>query len=539
LATAANNYTVLKQTSILPWANFAATPILSLPDSLSNCGGLYGYQVCLPDQIGCTSNSNISITNLLNNNPPPDVILDSASVNLPNQLVNLGWEPSPITSVVAYVVFKEINGVMTPIDTVFGIGNTHFTDPNSSPGTNSEAYSVQAIDSCGNASRTSIVHRTILLAYLVNSCKGEVSLLWNPYLGFSVSGYAIYVKSGNQPYTQVANVAGNVQSYTLQNIEPNTNYCIYIRAFATQTGLSASGNEVCFVANSIKLSQFTYMNYATVLDDNTAALKCYVDTAANIVSYRVSRYNVEGTFSQTLTTLPFNPNSPFIYYTDFSASTPTTSYEYKIGVMDACGNESGISNMGRTICLKGYADEAFMNRLNWNYYAQWSGGVKGYNLYACSDKNRSNAYLLASFDANGNKFDHNVADSLEGKGNFCYYVEAFEDTGNIYGFMENSQSNVVCLHQEPEFYIPSAFMIGGKSGNFGPRGIFIREAKKYAFSIWTRWGERIFWTDVPGQDWDGTFKGELVPVSVYVYLVDFMSQSGKYITRSGRVTVIR
>lgn len=183
--------------------------------------------------------------------------------------------------------------------------------------------------------------------------------------------------------------------------------------------------------------------------------------------------------------------------------------------------------------------EGYVNRLNWNPYADWSGGVLCYNLFTCEDSKKTNPVLLSNFDNTTINFNHDVADSISGKGVFCYYIEALEDEGNVYGFQEKSYSNVVCLLQEPEFYIASGFLIDGKSGPYGPKGIFIKQAKNYAFSIWTRWGERIFWTNVPGENWDGTYQGQKVQMGMYVYLVDYKSMSGKYITRSGRVMVVR
>lgn len=67
----------------------------------------------------------------------------------------------------------------------------------------------------------------------------------------------------------------------------SSTYCFFIRAKSSDIGISASSNEICFVANVIDLADYTYMNYATVENDFTAELKCYIDTSADIASYVV------------------------------------------------------------------------------------------------------------------------------------------------------------------------------------------------------------------------------------------------------------
>ena len=63
----------------------------------------------------------------------------------------------------------------------------------------------------------------------------------------------------------------------------------------------------------------------------------------------------------------------FIRYYDNSAKTQETAYEYKIFIVDACGNLTGVSNVGTTIFLQGEALPGFTNKLSWNFYKEWAG----------------------------------------------------------------------------------------------------------------------------------------------------------------------
>jgi hypothetical protein len=539
LASSYPFYRVFKQIDNGPWIQVATTANLSYNDSFLNCSAAINYRIDMQDSIGCISSSNIDSVIFTNNVAPQNMDLDSVSVILSSQLVQLGWSPSIDTDVNAYIILQEVNGVLTPIDTVFGYNNTSYFNPNSNPGNGSEIYGIAPMDSCNNVGAASILHHSIFLNYQVNGCLGKVDLTWSPYSGFNgISNYLVYVKQDNQPYTLAATVSGATQKLTYTNMVSSSTYCFYVRALSSNGTISAASNQICFVANVIDLADFTYMNYATVENDFTAALKCYIDTSADIASYLVTRRKIPFGTNDTLGVFLIDTYDEFIRFYDNSAKTQETSYEYKIFIIDACGNLTGVSNVGTTIYLQGEALAGFTNILNWNFYNEWDGKVETYNLYSCADYSKKNATLLATFDKNGKYFEHDVSELIPVDGTICYFVEAIEGTTNQYGFLEKSYSNVICLEQEPVLYIPNAYVFGGLSENFGPKGIYENMAADYNFSIWNRWGEKIFETKTPGQNWDATYKGSKVPIGVYVYMLDYTSIKGKYINRIGIVTVI-
>jgi hypothetical protein len=531
-------YRVFKRVDSGPW-QVSTTPNLFFDDSFLNCSATINYRVELQDSLGCVSSSNIDSVIFTNNVPPANMDLDSVSVDLASQLTQLGWSPSLDTDVDRYIILQEINGVLTPIDTIFGYNNTSYLNLNSNPGNGPEIYGIAALDSCDNFGNASLLHHSIYLTHQVNGCLGKVDLAWSPYFGFNgISNYLIYVKKDNQPYTLAATVSGATQTFTYTNMNNSSTYCFYVRAMSNTGAISASSNEVCFVANVIDLADFTYMNYATVENDFTAALKCYIDTAADIASYIVTRRKLPFGSNDTLGVFLIDTYDEFIRYYDNSTKAQEAAYEYKIFIIDACGNLTGVSNIGTTIFLQGEAMPGFTNKLSWNFYKAWDGKVATYNLYTCDDKLKQNPNLVASFDSTGKYFEHYVAEITPADGTICYFIEALEGTGNQYGFLEKSYSNVICLEQEPVLYIPNAFVFGGLSKDFGPKGIYENMAAEYNFSIWNRWGEKIFETKTPGQNWDATYKGSKVPIGVYVYMLDFTSIKGKSINSVGIVTVI-
>jgi gliding motility-associated-like protein len=92
------------------------------------------------------------------------------------------------------------------------------------------------------------------------------------------------------------------------------------------------------------------------------------------------------------------------------------------------------------------------------------------------------------------------------------------------------------------FFIPNAFTLNndGLNETFGPKGIGISPSTEdYEFTIFNRWGEKIFETNDFNQHWDGKKNGELCEAGVYTYkirLVNIYRQPKVYY---GHFTLIR
>ena len=60
-------------------------------------------------------------------------------------------------------------------------------------------------------------------------------------------------------------------------------------------------------------------------------------------------------------------------------------------------------------------------------------------------------------------------------------------------------------------------------------------------SIWNRWGEQVFATDSPLEQWNGRAhnQGEISPAGVYIYVVTFTEPRGRPLEYRGFVTLVR
>ena len=62
----------------------------------------------------------------------------------------------------------------------------------------------------------------------------------------------------------------------------------------------------------------------------------------------------------------------------------------------------------------------------------------------------------------------------------------------------------------------------------------------YQFSIYNRWGQQVFTSDVRGEGWDGTFNGVKQEIGTYMYALQyFAGVYDKPVTRSGSITLLR
>ena len=99
-----------------------------------------------------------------------------------------------------------------------------------------------------------------------------------------------------------------------------------------------------------------------------------------------------------------------------------------------------------------------------------------------------------------------------------------------------SISNYAEVKAPQRFYIPNAFTPNGDGMNdtFGIKGEGLEDFKLVIFN---RWGEEIFQSENPKDQWDGKYKGQAVQQDVYTY--QLFCKGNAATPRSGSVTLLR
>lgn len=108
---------------------------------------------------------------------------------------------------------------------------------------------------------------------------------------------------------------------------------------------------------------------------------------------------------------------------------------------------------------------------------------------------------------------------------------------NQYGCMADTCESVAALIR-PLVDVPSAFTPGkfGVNSSIRVVGFGISQMQ---WSIYNRWGQRVFETTSTKGAWDGTFEGKPQPMDVYAYTLAVIFSDGKKYTKTGDITLLR
>lgn len=131
--------------------------------------------------------------------------------------------------------------------------------------------------------------------------------------------------------------------------------------------------------------------------------------------------------------------------------------------------------------------------------------------------------ILWDFDSFGKAYSNdttlNVIDSLTLK-----VTLRISDQYDCY----NSKTEYIFISGPLKIFIPNVFSPNNDGHNdwFGPAGV--QYTSEYRFTIFNRWGEIMFRSDDPFDQWDGTFMNNACPVGVYIYTLELRDLYGRY-----------
>ncbi len=94
--------------------------------------------------------------------------------------------------------------------------------------------------------------------------------------------------------------------------------------------------------------------------------------------------------------------------------------------------------------------------------------------------------------------------------------------------------NPIC---SDEIFVPTIFSPNGDGRN-DDQCVMGNCIVELDFSIYNRWGEKVFETTDQNTCWDGMYKGKKVNAGVFVYKMKAILLHGEEITRSGNITVV-
>jgi len=542
LPTSHGWYHIYREYPTGTWTMIDSTQSLTYSDTITLCSAWINYYVDIDDSLPCTSASSIDGDLFRDAIAPLTPVIDTVTVDSLTGLSVISWFPSSSGDTEGYIIYESENGIWVPIDTIYGIASNNYINAHptwADPDSSSLSYCIAAFDSCQNTSPISIAHSTIFLTSVLDVCGGGVTLNWTPYVNMhpGLEKYNIYYRENNGPVTLLTTNPATNQSCIHSPLTQNSQYIYCVRAIDTSGFVTSTSNSDTVIAYAPMQPQFVYIRHVTVLNNSYIELKAIVDTSGYISKCKIMRSDdASGPFTFLGNTTP-PPFSNTITYNDMSAFVNQKSYYYKVIVVDSCGNEGLISNIGRTIYLLAEPSTDMQNILTWNEYEDWLGLVSLYNIYRKVD-DVVDPNPLVTLPTGTSTYTDDVSAFTETTGRFSYLIQALEGPGNPYLCTDTSFSNESLALQPPRFYVPNAFVPKGVNMIFLPLNIFV-STEDYIFSIYNRWGMQVFQTTDTKTGWDGTFQGEDAPQGVYVYSIMYKNSQNKTVEKHGTVTLLR
>ncbi|MCG8576424.1 MAG: gliding motility-associated C-terminal domain-containing protein [Flavobacteriales bacterium] len=519
-------------------------------DTVDVCNAFMSYEIRVPNAFGCISTSNNPGDDLQDQINPEIPIMTYVTVDTINGEVDMAWNINPALDTYGYIINKLISGFWTPIDTVWGRTNTVYahvaSDPEQNADLQPETYRIAAFDSCETAttpgayqtSALSPEHTTIHATVDYDICAKSNTLNWTTYVGWpeGIDRFEVWVSIQGSPYTLIATVEDAVFQYTHSGLGYDANYVYVIKAISANGTESFSNRLVQFTTRPSQPA-FHYLSAASHTLANEIEVSLYTDGTASVNEYDVevlapyeSTFDFAGTINFT--------GDDFYNYYDMDVFPERGPYSYRVNLIDSCGKIGEVSNIATTSYLSvSTNDVELLNTLNWTSYQGFDGDIVRYDIYR-GVNGVFGSEPIASTPPEIRSYVDDVNEFFESEGQFCYRVQAVEET-NSYGFSDEAFSNAVCITVEPLVYIPNAFMINGNNHIFLPV-VNLYDFSSYDLKIYDRWGGDIFNTQDPNEGWDGanTVVGGYHAEGTYIYFLSFQDRDGKDYEFRGTVTLL-
>ena len=167
------------------------------------------YFVHVVDQYGCGGESDtVSINVIL---PYANQQLCVAGVDSATQKNVVVWEKTPNQGITVYNIYKESSttGVWNLIESKPADSLSVVYDMTSNPVFHADRYAITVVDSCGNESSKSTIHKTMHLS-VGQAVPSGYNLNWNGYQGFTPASYRIWRADTSNVWMMVDSVNANI-----------------------------------------------------------------------------------------------------------------------------------------------------------------------------------------------------------------------------------------------------------------------------------------------------------------------------------------
>lgn len=481
----------------------------------------------------CEMFSNPAIGNYKDELPPEYTEVETVSVDPLTGYSNISWYPiTNAPDLMDYTIKEYFSATEQEVIGVVYVdeGVNYWVFDEDDNLNDATSFQILAHDTCGQELGLPPYYTTMRANSSYQDCDQFLQLTWTNYTGWSegVAEQNIYVNKDNDGFELVQTVSG-IQNAIDLIIEPNSSYCIYVEAVSNGSQRPSTSNATCIDTQYPEVIEFNYLNRVTTINDNRIQIDLLQDVSGSGSTYQLLRAKGDGDFLPLATYAQSNEPIISVYDTDVNASSSV--YRYKWKAFDGCGAELAESNTGKNIVLTGFtSSQNLINSLQWSEYSTWDGGVEEYRVMRKLGSEPDYSLLYTTGPAQFS-YEEDIEPFLLDEGEFCYKILATEGI-NQYSSETTSESNEVCVTQQPLMWIPNSIVTNGVNKVFKPVAGFI-DFESYEMEIYNKWGQKIFWSDDIEDGWDGTYKGSIVPPDYYRYIIVYRDGSGKSYLEQG------
>jgi gliding motility-associated-like protein len=509
-----------------------ASDTIQNPTHIYTVPNTYTATMIAIDQYGCRDTASYFPIYALDTQPPTPPRIRVVTV-LDNFTDSIAWETYVGIDFGRYILYRD----GSPIYSTTNINQTSFVDIGINTTDTNHCYQLTVEDVCGIQTPLDSALLNCTIDLQGTPAINSVVLSWNPYTDWinGVSTYDIFrvydYNSASDVY--LTTVAGNVTTYLDLAAECPRTYHYRVRANENGGNAQVSYSDTMQVEPIYQPPNYSaYLFRASVDNNQDITVTWEGPPITNGYIYLLDK-SLDNTNWTQIAVIPWIAGD-VTYLDTFNDLTPvdvqTTSYYYRVALIDTCGWVFPYSNFGVSMVL----ETKLVNKiptLTWSPYASWYYNVDYYAIELWDSANAVWTYV----DQVPNtvfKYEDRISDIKQP--NYCYRIRANE----LLGREADCYSNTDCTPIISAIYSPNAFSPNGDGANdvFNLVGVYVGD---YSLLIYDRWGNEIYTTNSTKTGWDGTNNGKSCPEGVYVFRANGIGYDGRELEMKGSVTLIR
>jgi gliding motility-associated-like protein len=445
----------------------------------------------------------------------------------------LTWTLSPSADIAAYIIYSYTNGDGMALDTVRNPLATNFTITSTASKYFSVSYVVAAMRLPRCTSIFSNILNSIFATATIDTCLKKIRVSWNGYPSapVRVSSYSVLISANGGNYTEAARVSPEITAFTLEDFTINEQYCFVVRA-NLENGAFSTSNKSCISTRMQRPPQWINADNATINSDGKIGLSFTIDPLSEINRFVLERKTGSGIFVEIAR---INSVNGSVSYTDIQALTNTVNY-YRLSAVNSCNLPVVASNIASNVVLS-YESSGNSIFLKWNPYKSWLGTITSYIIFVNTGNGFREITDVSSSDTTYSQDYEEIMFQVEGN-EVCFYVKATESS-NPYGITGETISSEICLSSVEKITVPNVFTPNNDLKNDHFRPVLSFTPNDYQLVISDRQGSVMFETRDYLEEWDGSGSGSAQSQGVYLWVLRVTAPSGKKISRTGTITIIK